>query len=86
MELLNQVLRPVLATWHPALADWEEQREPNTSSVQHERAWDQAKKLRKTLESTRKTLIGYCDALAILAGVSTTTKGASEHGKAKGVH
>ncbi len=56
-----------------------------TGPVEHERAWDQATKLRKTLENARKTLIGYCDALAILAGVSTTTKGGSEHGKTKGI-
>lgn len=86
MEVLNQILRPVLAAWHPALAHWEEQqREPNVSPIEHERAWERAEELRKTLEATRKTLIGYCDALAILAGVSATTKGDSKHGKAKGL-
>ena len=82
----NQVLRPVLAAWHPVLAHWEEQqRDPNVSPIEHERAWELAGELRKTLETTRKTLIGYCDALAIPAGVSETTKGASKHGEAKGL-
>ena len=86
MEVLNQVLRPVLAAWHPALTHWEEQqRDPNVSPIEHESAWEGAGELRKTLETTRKTLIGYCDALAILAGVSATATGASKHGKAKSV-
>jgi len=85
MEILNQVLRPVLATWHPALAHWEEQRDATVSPVEHEKAWDREKELRKALDVTRKTLIGYCDALAILAGVSPTTKGATTYGKTKSV-
>ena len=85
MEVLNQVLRPVLAAWHPALAHWEEQRDPKVASIEHERAWERAGELRTTLETTRNTLIDYCDALAILAGVSATTTGDSNHGKAKGV-
>ena len=73
MEVLNQVLRPVLATWHPALSHWEQQRDNNVSPVEHERTWNRTKQFRKTLETTRKTLIGYSHALAILAGVSTET-------------
>ena len=86
MEVLNQVLRPVLAAWHPALMQWEQQRDPTNSPIKHKRKWEKAKELRRTLEATRRTLIGYCDALAILAGVSTATKGDAKHGKAKGVH
>ena len=85
MEVLNQILRPVLAAWHPALAHWEEQRQPNVSPIEHEKAWERAEELRTALETTRTTLIGYCDALAILADVSATTTGASQHGKAKGL-
>ena len=84
MEVLNQILRPVLATWHPALTHWEEQqRDPNVSPIEHERAWERAGELRELLETTRTTLIDYCDALAILAGVSATTTGTSKHGKTK---
>jgi hypothetical protein len=80
MEMLNQVLRPVLAAWHPALAHWEQQRDPKVSPVEHESSWERAGELRNTLEGTRKTLIGYCEALAILAGVSAATKGTAKHG------
>ncbi|MDV2503808.1 MAG: hypothetical protein RX318_07620 [bacterium] len=76
MEILNQVLRPVLTKWHPALSYWEEQRDPKVSPIEHEQKWKDAKALRRELNATRKTLLGYCEALAILAGVSTETKGA----------
>ena len=74
MEILNQVLRPVLAKWHPALSDWEEQRGPDESAVAHERNWNKAHALRRELERTRRTLLKYCEALALLAGVSTAGK------------
>lgn len=70
MEILNQVLRPVLAKWHPVLSHWEAQRDANVTPVEHERRWKEASKLRSELASTRKTLLQYCEALAILAGVS----------------
>ena len=69
MEILNQVLRPVLAKWHPALSHWEEQRDPKVSPLEHEKKWAKAGKLRKELEATRKTIVKYCEALATLAGV-----------------
>ncbi|GMR21079.1 MAG: hypothetical protein BMS9Abin36_1678 [Gammaproteobacteria bacterium] len=76
MEILNQVIRPVLVKWHPTLSHWEEQRERNVSPIEHEQKWAQAKALRKDLEATRKSLLKYCEALSILAGVSTKPKGA----------
>ena len=85
MEVLNQILRPVLAKWHPVLAHWENQRDVSVSPVEHERAWKRQGELRKVLDKIRKTLIGYCDALAILAGVSPTTMGVAKHGKEKSV-
>lgn len=85
MEILNQVIRPVLDVWHPALSDWEQQRDPKVSSVQHERSWERAQELRDELTEARKAILKYCEALAILAGVSTETKGVERRGKAKGV-
>jgi len=75
MEILNQVIRPVLAKWHPALSHWEEQRDPKVSCVEHERKWKRAAAVRRDIETTRKALLKYCGSLAILAGVSTQTKG-----------
>ena len=76
MEILNQVIRPVLVKWHPALSHWEEKCNPDVSPIEHEQKWAQAKVLRKELEATRKSLLKYCEALSILAGVSSETKGA----------
>ena len=75
MEILNQVLRPVLAKWHPALSDWEQQREQTVSAIAHERNWKRAAALRRELERTRGTLLKYCEALALLAGVTKTGEG-----------
>lgn len=75
MEILNQILRPILAKWHPALSDWENQRPTDISSSEHEKKWKHAQDLRREIERTRKNLVGYCAALALLAGVSSETKG-----------
>lgn len=69
MQILNDVLRPLLAEWHPALTHWESQKDAALSQLEHERAWPKAKKLRGELKRTQRTLSGYCTALAILAGV-----------------
>ena len=74
MEILNAVIRPVLTKWHPALSHWEGQRDPKTSSIEHEEKWPQARAARRELESTRKTLVRYCDALGTLAGLSLRSK------------
>ncbi len=76
MEILNQVIRPVLVKWHPALSHWEEQRSTDVSAVEHEKNWGQANALRKELETTRQSLLQYCEALSVLAGVPSETKGA----------
>lgn len=75
MEILNQVLRPVLAKWHPALSDWEQQRDPTVTAIAHERNWKRAPALRRELERTRGKLLEYCEALALLSGVTSPGKG-----------
>lgn len=85
MEILNQVLRPVLAKWHPALSDWEGIRNQEVSEVEHQKKWNRAGALRREVERTRKTLLQYCEALAVLAGVSTDVLGGKRRGKAKSV-
>jgi len=69
MEILNQVLRPVLAKWHPALTHWEAGRENDVSPLEHERKWKHQARLRRALESTRGSLLTYSEALRLLAGV-----------------
>ena len=67
--ILNQVLRPVLAEWHPRLLDYENQRPTGTSQVDHERAWSHNDELRGVLREIRPTLEQYAEILAQVAGV-----------------
>lgn len=67
--VLNYVLRPVLAKWHPLLEDYEATREPTTSRLEHEGRWEHNAKLREILQGVRKPLSDYADVLADVAGV-----------------
>lgn len=69
IAVLNNGLRPFLANWHPLLQTWEAQRPPGKSPKEHERNWSEEPKLRAELESLRKDLELYANALAVIAGV-----------------
>ena len=69
VALLNLVLRPFLARWHPALDDWETSRPFARSRQDHERAWPDADALRRDLEDTRTTIAQYAALLATACGV-----------------
>ena len=69
VEILNRVLRPMLAYWHPLLLDYENKREPSVSRSEHEWAWSEAGELRTRLNETRLILIDYANTLAKVAGV-----------------
>ncbi len=69
IRILNEVVRPLLAEWHPRLADWENQRPPGVAPVDHERAWPLAGELREALAAQHRALTAYADALAEVAGV-----------------
>jgi hypothetical protein len=69
VHVLNYVLRPILATWHPLLLDYEHQRDPAISAWEHERQWEKAGELREALEQTRHLLTQYTNLLARVAGV-----------------
>ena len=69
VAILNTVLRPVLAHWHPILLDYEARRPAATSSVDWERAWEHNAVFRATLAERRATLVTYADLLAHVAGV-----------------
>jgi hypothetical protein len=70
VAILNRVLRPVLSTWHPRLLDYEAERPPDVSAVDHERAWDQGPEMRATLQEVRTTMGAYADLLAKVADVA----------------
>ena len=69
VTILNSVLRPVLAYWHPTLKAYEETRPQGVSPVQHERKWERSADLRRVLNEIRQPLCTYADYLAKAAGV-----------------
>jgi hypothetical protein len=70
--ILNELLRPFLTEWHPALQDWETGRGAQESTLAHERAWGRHGEIREALESTRVQLGRYAGYLAEVAGVPAT--------------
>ncbi|MFD5732295.1 hypothetical protein ACFWIY_05630 [Streptomyces sioyaensis] len=69
VAMLNYGLRPLLASWHPALEDWESRRPADRSRRDHERAWPEADRLRSALDGTRQVLSAYADLLASACGI-----------------
>lgn len=69
IAILNTVLRPVLAKWHPSLLDYESKKDKSVSHVEHEGKWDKQDELRQTLNEIRASLIEYANILAQVAEV-----------------
>ncbi|HID06522.1 MAG TPA: hypothetical protein EYP10_05175 [Armatimonadetes bacterium] len=69
VAILNTVLRPVLAKWHPLLLDYESTKDNTISPLEHERRWEEYEELRQVLNDVRRILIEYADLLAEVAGV-----------------
>lgn len=69
VAILNTILRPTLAKWHPLLLDYENIRERSVSPFEHERRWDKYQELRQELNNVRGILTDYADLLAKVADV-----------------
>ena len=69
VTILNVVIRPVLANWHPLLLDYENTKGPTVSSLAHARQWDKSEELRRALNEARGVLIEYANVLAQVADV-----------------
>lgn len=69
VAIINVVIRPVLAKWHPLLLDYESKKSEDQSLIEHENAWEKSKELRRVLNLTRLTLIEYAALLAKVANV-----------------
>jgi hypothetical protein len=69
VTILNQVLRPLLARWHPLLEAWEVSRPADRSPRDHEVAWPHYAALRGEIEAVRVKMLEYADLLAKVAGV-----------------
>ncbi|WP_262505066.1 hypothetical protein [Streptomyces sp. TRM68367] len=70
VTVLNRVLRPLLASWHPRLTAYESQRPPGRDPVAHERQWEHAEALRGQIAEVRRTLVSLARTLQEVAGVS----------------
>jgi len=69
IAVLNNGLRPFLSRWHPQLQAWEVKKADGISPQVHEKAWEQEPALRSELETLRRDLEQYANALAKIAGV-----------------
>jgi hypothetical protein len=70
--VLNTVLRPVLAKWHPLLTDYESTRDGHIPPVEHEKSWNRYGELRRVLnEDVRSRLADFAKLLAEAAGVQS---------------
>lgn len=69
--MLNGVVRPVLARWHPLLSAYEEQRPPEVDTVKHERNWEHFAELRGDIDQTRRHLTEIAKVLGTVAGVES---------------
>jgi hypothetical protein len=68
--VLNKVLRPLLAKWHPLLEAYEKQRPESVSVAAHEGDWEHAAALRAEIEKVRQAMTEYADVLAEVSEVS----------------
>lgn len=68
--VLNKVLRPLLAKWHPLLEGYEKQRPAHISIAEYERQWEHATTLRTEIAKAREELTIYADVLAEVSEVS----------------
>lgn len=69
VTVLNRVLRPLLATWHPRLAAYESQRPEGRDPVAWEREWEHADALRGAIAEVRGVLRSLARTLQEVAEV-----------------
>jgi hypothetical protein len=69
MAILNDVLRPLLADWHPLLLEHESRCPAGLSAGEHERSWDRNEEMREALARARVRLADSARLLAAAAAV-----------------
>ena len=68
IRILNDVLRPFLSSWHPALDTHEKLRPASSSAAAWEREWDRHVELRADLKALRSKIRAFVDVLGEAAG------------------
>lgn len=71
VAMLNSVIRPVLAHWHPLLLAIEQSLPEGVDMITHEQSWVEADRLRSDLAKTRVLLIDIARLLGEVAGVES---------------
>ncbi len=80
VEVLNRVVRPMLATWHPRLERYERACPEDVSVAEHERNWTQAAELREAIDATRVMLVEYASLLGEVCGAPGLVDAANANG------
>lgn len=75
INILNKVIRPLLARWHPELLDWEQKKPIEKTSKEHELEWEKNKELRHHINSVRVQLIEYANVLGEVSEVADLIEG-----------
>lgn len=73
VAILNGVLRPVLAKWHPLLLDYETTRDRSVSPLEHEKRWSKYEELHQVVNNVRANIGQYAGLLAEVADVPPLT-------------
>jgi transcriptional regulator with XRE-family HTH domain len=71
ITMLNTILRPLLAKWHPLLKDYEDRRPASVGTLEYERQWERHAELRREIAFMRNALISYANAFAEIAGITS---------------
>lgn len=71
VHMLNTILRPLLAKWHPLLKAYEETRPASVGVTQYERQWERYTELRQQITLVGKDLTDYANVFAQIAGASS---------------
>ncbi|MGK4593267.1 TIR domain-containing protein [Amycolatopsis sp. w19] len=69
-RLLEEILRPLLSRWHPALDEHFDLRPGDVGRRTHERAWEHHDQLRTELKNLRPELQEIAEELALISGSS----------------
>ena len=80
VRMLNMVIRPLLAKWHPLLKDYEEMRPQLVGSREYEQQWQHYHELRQELRAINETLLEYAKAFAQIAEIPSLITDTSEIG------
>lgn len=74
VAILNTVVRPQLAKWHPLLLHYESTKPRDISPWDHEQQWDKHGEFRLSINAARPVLVEYANLLAQVADVPHLTQ------------